>query len=494
MSDVSMVYNVLAKDRASHVFGKVSAAAKVAMAITAAAVVKFSADSVTAFAESEKSQQKLKDAYARFPALADVNIDRLQALNSELAKKTKFDDDATASAQATLAQFKLSGSQIAELTPLLQDYAAKTGKDLPTAAGVLGKALMGNGKGLKNLGIDFKDAGSVSKNYEQIMTGLRSKVGGFAEKEGKTAAGQAEILKNQFGELQEKVGGMLVPALLKLVEPLKSVLDFMDRNAKTIMIVGGVLGTLVGIVWAVNAAVKAWTAVQVVLNLVMSANPIGIIVVAIGVLIGVIVYLATKTKFFQTVWSYVWSFLKRVGAWFAGPFAGFFVRTWNAIVAGVKNVWHWIQDRFNKTIAFIAGVKHKIDTIARGLWTGLVNSFKGAINILIGAWNALDFGIHVHLPDWIPGIGGKGFDVADVIPDIPYLAKGGIVTRPTLAVIGEAGPEAVVPLGRGGSAGMTEHRVVFDLRGGDAEMRRWLRRIIRGDGGTIITFAEGGLT
>jgi hypothetical protein len=46
------------------------------------------------------------------------------------------------------------------------------------------------------------------------------------------------------------------------------------------------------------------------------------------------------------------------------------------------------------------------------------------------------------IPGWVPGLGGKGFDV----PEIPMLADGGIVNSPTLALIGEAGPEAVVPL------------------------------------------------
>jgi hypothetical protein len=50
----------------------------------------------------------------------------------------------------------------------------------------------------------------------------------------------------------------------------------------------------------------------------------------------------------------------------------------------------------------------------------------------------------------VPGFGGKGFDV----PNIPMLAQGGIVTSPTLAMIGEAGPEAVVPLSRAGEFGM----------------------------------------
>ena len=45
--------------------------------------------------------------------------------------------------------------------------------------------------------------------------------------------------------------------------------------------------------------------------------------------------------------------------------------------------------------------------------------------------------------------------MVEILPDIPMLAKGGIVTGPTLALIGEAGPEAVVPLGKGGGMGNT---------------------------------------
>jgi len=53
------------------------------------------------------------------------------------------------------------------------------------------------------------------------------------------------------------------------------------------------------------------------------------------------------------------------------------------------------------------------------------------------------------IPDWVPGIGGKGFSV----PKIPLLAEGGIVTDPTLAMIGERGPEAEIPLNRANMGG-----------------------------------------
>ena len=93
-----------------------------------------------------------------------------------------------------------------------------------------------------------------------------------------------------------------------------------------------------------------------------------------------------------------------------------------------------------------------------GIFTGdkdlILQGFKaiayGVISIwysVIGLVNSFEFKV----PDFIPKIGGKGW--SPNIPEIPALAQGGIVKSPTLAMIGEAGPEAVVPLGRGGGMG-----------------------------------------
>jgi phage-related minor tail protein len=64
------------------------------------------------------------------------------------------------------------------------------------------------------------------------------------------------------------------------------------------------------------------------------------------------------------------------------------------------------------------------------------------------------------------------------------MAEGGIVTRPTLAVIGEAGPEAVIPLGRGG-AGTSISFGNINISGGTEEQivgqfRKLLREAMRG--------------
>jgi hypothetical protein len=52
--------------------------------------------------------------------------------------------------------------------------------------------------------------------------------------------------------------------------------------------------------------------------------------------------------------------------------------------------------------------------------------------------------IKIDIPDWVPGFGGEKFGID--IPRIPRLARGGIVDSPTVAMIGEAGKEAVIPL------------------------------------------------
>ena len=228
MASSNLVLSIIAVDKASKTLGGIGKSIgkmSINTAAVSASLVAFGATSIKAFSDSEQAQLKLNNAFEKFPNLSDTNVGALNALNAEMQKKTRFDDEAFASAEATLAQYGLTGQQLKDLTPLVADFAAKTGKDLPTAASAVGKALLGQGRALKGVGINFKDAGSTGANFTQIMAGLRTQVGGFAEKEGQTAAGKAEILKNQFGELQEKVGALLVPALGQLIGVLTPLIE-----------------------------------------------------------------------------------------------------------------------------------------------------------------------------------------------------------------------------------------------------------------------------
>ena len=93
------------------------------------------------------------------------------------------------------------------------------------------------------------------------------------------------------------------------------------------------------------------------------------------------------------------------------------------------------------------GIKDAFSFIVSGI-KGYINGIITLVNVVIDMIDK----IHFKLPDWIPGLGGKEFGIN--LPKIPMLAEGGIVTKPTLAMIGEAGAEAVVPLNKGYGQGM----------------------------------------
>jgi hypothetical protein len=228
-TDAQLALAIIAKDKATADLKKVerqldrlekkhkSFAGSAAKAFATGAVVAFGVASVKAFADAEKSQARLELAYKKFPALAGTSIDSLRALNQEMQAKVGVDDDALASAQATLAQFQLTGEEIKRLTPLLVDYATVTGQDVTAAASSLGKAFMGNAKALKTIGINFKATGDTAADFETVMAALEEKVGGAGDAFGNTTAGQLARLDAQFGDLQETAGEALVPALQGLV-------------------------------------------------------------------------------------------------------------------------------------------------------------------------------------------------------------------------------------------------------------------------------------
>lgn len=510
-------------DKAGRKFGGLAKAGSVFGIVAGAAVVKFGKDSVKAFTEAQDSQAKLDQAFKKFPKTNDVNIGSLRKLNSEMARKTKFDDDALASGQAVLAQFNLSGKQIEQVTPLLADYAEKTGQDLPTAASLLGKALLGNAKALKAVGIqmpsakagadalakaeddvakaekklaDARKKGDPKKvaeatdglakahrrlstaqegaaftgdTFGRLMDGLKEKVGGTAETMGGTAAGKAAILKNQFGELQETAGQKLVPVLLKVADVGLKVVDFVSRNGQVIgpLVAATTALVVVSVAWnkamMVGSAAKvafialtqgqaAATAFaaesQVGLNVALLANPIGLVVIAIAALAAGIIYLATKTHFFQTAWHGITAAFSATFNWVKGHWPLLLAILTGPIGLAVL----FITRKWDGIVGFVSKLPGRIAGAATGLWDGIKIAFKSAINWIVDKWNGLEFklpSVNTH----IPGVGKVGGFTLGT-PDIPRLASGGIVpARPggTLALLGEGGrDEAVIPLSRGG--------------------------------------------
>jgi hypothetical protein len=123
---------------------------------------------------------------------------------------------------------------------------------------------------------------------------------------------------------------------------------------------------------------------------------------------------------------------------------------------------------FRKVVNLVfSGIKFGFE-ILMAYFKTLLGVYKGIFNGFASIWNNTIGKIQIKIPD-IKGLPGRGKTFG--VPNIPMLAEGGIVTSATLAVVGEKGPEAVIPLDRAGEFGMGGggNNVTIHVNGGDPQ-------------------------
>lgn len=140
----------------------------------------------------------------------------------------------------------------------------------------------------------------------------------------------------------------------------------------------------------------------------LAANPIVLVIAAVALLVLGLYELEVKFHWIETV---------------TAAFGAGWVILWDGMVSAVQGASNLIM----------------------GIIDSLVSGIKWGINLIIDGINTLIGGINT--VSSVGGLLGNRF----AIPKIPRLASGGIVTQPTIAMIGEAGPEAVVPLSGSGA-------------------------------------------
>jgi hypothetical protein len=142
-------------------------------------------------------------------------------------------------------------------------------------------------------------------------------------------------------------------------------------------------------------------------------------------------------------WNGVASFFARL----AGTLEYWISVPWNAALAAVGSVTGGIISAWQGVITFFTGMYHTIAWIFGAIGGAISAGIGAGLSAIKWLWNSTLGHVNFKIPSWVPGgLGGQSFG-------FPQMAEGGIVTSPTLALIGERGPEAVVPLGRGGGMG-----------------------------------------
>ena len=167
-------------------------------------------------------------------------------------------------------------------------------------------------------------------------------------------------------------------------------------------------------------------------------------------------------KFIQAALDIYNQFIVPVVKWLQEILGPVFQRIWGLISSVVGTVVGFISDLISALLRQIGGIVDFVAGVFTGDWErawngvkdifggivdGVKSVFKGAINLIIDIINDFTGGLN-WIPKTLSKVPGFGWAKDWQIPQIPKFAKGGIVDRPTLALIGEAGDEAVIAAAR----------------------------------------------
>lgn len=289
------------------------------------------------------------------------------------------------------------------------DEASKSGNGLFYLQSVLGaqaapafaSALGQSRESLESLSQGFTDAKGTGEAYAEALI---------------KAQPPLQQLGNKMQSLNDEVGKALTPALIAMVNALKPMIDafakFVEAHPKITAAVILITIAVVGLVFILSSLALAWLGITAFFTLAVPIiGAVGAAIAAIGAPILLVIGL------FALLAYYV-------------------ITHWNEIKLGTQVVWDAIKSAVKSAVDYVTGiVQGMFDTVM-----GIINKITSAISSVGSA--ASNFGSNV---------AAGGSLVMHAI--VPHFAAGGIVTGPTLGLIGEAGPEAIIPLSQAGGFG-----------------------------------------
>jgi phage-related protein len=202
---------------------------------------------------------------------------------------------------------------------------------------------------------------------------------------------------------------------------------------------------------AVAGATKAWTAAQWLMNAALTANPIGLVVAAIALLVGGLVIAYKKSETFRNIVNGSFGAVKKVAvgifSWIRDNWVKILGFMTSPFSLAIKPIWKH-RDSILSAIKAVPGAIGKFMGSVANIITA---PFRAAFNGIKSAWNSTVGGKGFTVPGWVPELGGKGFT-------IPYFHTGGIVPgglgSESLAVL-RAGERVTAGTGSGGGGGIT---------------------------------------
>lgn len=402
-------------------------------------IVGFFKDSIAEAREAQVVTARTENVIKTMGLSSKVSASQIADMAMSISNKTAVDDEAIQSGQNLLLTFgnvaKSAGQSngvFAQTSQLMVDMSVAMGTDAKSSALQLGKALNDPTKGVTALaraGVSFtqqqkdqiatlQESGNVLGAQKIILGEVKKQFGGAAA----AMATPADRAKVAWANFQEQIGTLLLPVIDKLLTALSGQVipaisnfiaqvqsgtgvggQFAAAFGTISTVLGAVFGfiagnqqavaTFAGIILTVAAAAKVWTIAQIALNVAMTANPIGLVVVAIAALAAGLVYAYQKSETFRTIVDAVFSFLKTV----VTAVVSFIGDHWKLIVVLIGGplvaiallvVKHW-----TKIKSFVTTAVSAVIDFVKSHWRLIITIIGGPLGLAVALvtkhWNTI---------------------------------------------------------------------------------------------------------
>lgn len=349
---------------------------------------------------------------------------------------------------------------IANIAPYIAAALDKVGSVFLTVAGVIADVVGSVFDALGGL-IDFI-AGVFTGDWERAWEGIKTFFSGIWE----AIKSIVSAVWNAIKSIVSAAIGVVSSVISTVLNTIKTIFSTIWNSIKTTVntvwnaiksTISTVINTISTIISTVLNTIKTtfstiWNSIKTTVTTIINSikSTISTVINAVSTTI------STVLNGIKTTFSTVWNSIKTTVTTIINSVKSTISTVMGSIQTGISTALSSIKTNWSN---MWTNMKTTVVDIFNGIWSsikGVINSIIGGIesmanavikgiNSMIEALNNLSFDV----PDWVPEIGGKtfGFNIPTLSTiSIPRLATGGVVDQATVAMIGEAGQEAVVPL------------------------------------------------
>jgi|SRR6056297_1035912 len=456
-------------------FGGISAGAKIALdeaGKAEGAMNKFN----TVFGENREEMNKWLGEVREGMPMAEHKIARMTAGVGDLLKPMGIAEEEAAALSRQSVELADKVAAFNDVNPKEVLEAMESGfsgmsrplrrfgidaRETSLEAKALEEGLLEAGQGFSDLEPQVKQQVRAQALMAQMMDQSKDAIDGY-EKNQDSYIRKKQEMTAQTKELKASIGNVLIPAISNLLEKINPVIDrvvsWIEKNpelTKKILIAAAAISGLVAVLGIVGmilpAIITGVSALGTVLGVIL--GPIGLAILAIASIGTALYLLITRWEEVKETTKVMMDLIKTIIKEKVMKVKKVWHDVWTGIKDFVMGLWDDIVGKVKRSIDWIKG---KVETV-KNLPGNAIDKTQGAIG---GAWGSVK--------------GAVGF------------ATGGIVKKPTLGIVGEEQPEAVIPLNKAGALGgmtININRPVYGMDNKDVaeQLANLITQQIRGE-------------